>query len=392
MYIPRAARAALDGLIREYPILGVTGPRQSGKTTLVRAAFPDKPYVSLEDLDTRELASEDPRRFLRRYPDGAILDEVQRVPSLFSYLQTRVDEDGRVGLFVLTGSSQFDVLAGVSQSLAGRIALVPLLPFSLSELQAVEREPDSLEALFYSGLYPPIHDRQLDPGDWYGNYIGTYVERDVRNLLNVRDLSLFQRFLRFCAARTGQLANASLLANDVGVNHNTITAWLSVLEASYIIHFLRPHHRNFEKRLVKTPKLYFHDVGLAAWLLGIQSAAALEAHPMRGALFETWAVSELLKGRYNLGKPSNLFFWKDRSGREVDVLIDTGKKLIAVEMKLAQTIASDFFRGLDSWARISGDASAKPWLVYGGTQRQSRAQAEVLPWISIDELVRAVAG
>jgi predicted AAA+ superfamily ATPase len=359
---------------------------------LVRAAFPDKPYVSLQDLDTRELANEDPRRFLRRYPDGAILDEVQRVPSLFSYLQTHVDEDGRVGLFVLTGSSQFDVLAGVSQSLAGRIALVPLLPFSLSELQAVEREPDSLEALFYSGLYPPIHDRQLDPGDWYGNYIGTYVERDVRNLLNVRDLSLFQRFLRFCAARTGQLVNASLLANDVGVNHNTITAWLSVLEASYIIHFLRPHHRNFEKRLVKTPKLYFHDVGLAAWLLGIRSAAALEAHPMRGALFETWAVSELLKGRYNLGKPSNLFFWKDRSGREVDVLIDTGKKLIAVEMKSAQTLASDFFRGLDSWVRISGDASAKPWLVYGGTERQSRAQVEVLPWISIDELVRAVAG
>ncbi len=175
-------------------------------------------------------------------------------------------------------------------------------PFSLSELQAVEREPDSLEALVYSGLYPPIHDRQLEPGDWYGNYIGTYVERNVRNLLNVRDLSLFQRFLRFCAARTGQLVNASLLANDVGVNHNTITAWLSVLEASYIIHFLKPHHRNFEKRLVKTPKLYFHDVGLAAWLLGIQSAAALEAHPMRGALFETWAVSELLKGRYNLDR------------------------------------------------------------------------------------------
>ena len=378
--------------MRGYPVVGVTGPRQSGKTTLVQAAFPDKPYVSLEDLDTRDLANEDPRRFLRRYPDGAILDEVQRVPSLFSYLQTHVDDEGRAGLFVLTGSNQFDVLAGVSQTLAGRIALVPLLPFSLSELQAVGREPDSLEALLYGGLYPPIHDRNLDPGDWCDNYFGTYVERDVRNLLNVRDLGMFQRFLRFCAARTGQLVNTSALANDVGVNHNTITAWLSVLEASYIIHFLKPHHRNFEKRLVKTPKLYFHDAGLAARLLGVQSAAALDAHPMRGALFETWAVSELLKGRYNLGKPSNLFFWKDRSGREVDVVIDTGEKLIAVEMKSGQTIASDFFRGLDSWVRISGDASTKPWLVYGGSERQSRAQAEVLPWMEIDELVRATAG
>ena len=201
MYVPRAARATLDRFSRGYPVVGVTGPRQSGKTTLVRAAFPDKPYVSLEDLDTRDLANEDPRRFLRRYPDGAILDEVQRVPSLFSYLQTHVDDDGRAGLFVLTGSNQFDVLAGVSQTLAGRIGLVPLLPFSLAELQAVGKDPDSLESLLYSGLYPPIYDRGLDPGDWYGNYIGTYVERDVRNLLNVRDLGLFQRFLRFCAAR-----------------------------------------------------------------------------------------------------------------------------------------------------------------------------------------------
>jgi len=392
MYIRRVARTTLGRLVKSYPVVGVTGPRQSGKTTLVRQAFSGKPYVSLEDLDTRALASEDPRRFLGRYPDGAVLDEVQRVPSLFSYLQTRVDEDGRMGLFVLTGSNQFDVVAGVTQSLAGRIALVPLLPFSLSELQAVERAPHSLESLLYFGLYPPIYDRELDPTEWYGNYVGTYVERDVRNLLNVRDLGLFQRFLRFCAARTGQLVNASALANDVGVNHNTVTAWLSVLEASYIIHFLKPHHRNFEKRLVKTPKLYFHDAGLAAWLLGIQNAKALEAHPMRGALFETWVVSELLKGRYNLGKSSNLSFWKDRSGREVDVVIDTAAKPIALEVKSGQTVASDYFRGLDSWARLTGDASARSWLVYGGEERQSRSQAEVLPWKDIHELVNVAAG
>lgn len=391
MYIRRTVRATVERLLSGYPVVGITGPRQSGKTTFVRAAFPDKPYVSLEDLDTRALATEDPRRFLGRFPDGAVLDEVQRVPALFSYLQTRVDEDGRMGLFVLTGSNQFDVFAGVSQSLAGRIALVVLLPFSLSELQEAERAPKTLESLLYSGLYPPVHDRDLDPTEWYGNYVSTYVERDVRNLLNVRDLSLFQRFLRFCAGRTGQLVNTSALANDVGVNHNTISAWLSVLDASYIIHFLKPHHRNFEKRLVKTPKLYFYDVGLAAWLLGIQNESALEAHPMRGALFETWAVSELIKGRYNAGKSSNLFFWKDRSSREVDVVIDTGEKLVAIELKSAQTIAGDFFRGLDSWARLTGSASAKSWLVYGGTERQSRSQAEVLPWRDINELVR-VAG
>lgn len=392
MYVPRVIGRTVKELARGYPVLAVTGPRQSGKTTFVRAAFPDKPYVSLEDLDTRQLASEDPRGFLRRYSDGAIFDEVQRVPSLFSYLQTHVDAVRRMGLFVLTGSNQFGVLSSVSQSLAGRIALVALLPFSLTELQSVNLAPDSLEAILYTGLYPPIHDRHLEPANWYGNYVGTYVERDVRNLLNVRDLALFQRFLRFCASRTGQLVNASALANDVGVNHNTITAWLSVLEASYIIHFLKPHHRNFEKRLVKTPKLYFHDPGLAAWLLGIQSAAAIETHPMRGPLFETWVVSELLKGRYNLGKRSNLFFWKDRSGREVDVVIDTGVKLIPIEVKSGQTLASDFFRGLNAWMRISGEASAKPWLVYGGPERQSRAQAEVLPWMQIEELVKVAAG
>jgi len=386
MHVPRRARATLERFADEYPAVGVVGPRQSGKTTLVRATFPELPYVSLEDLDVRELASEDPRRFLASYARGAVLDEVQRVPSLFSYLQTRLDASGKVGQFVLTGSSQFDILAGVAQSLAGRIAIVSLLPFSLPELQAVDRAPGSLETLLHTGLYPPIHDRGIDPGGWYGNYVATYLERDVRQLLNVRDLGVFQRFLRFCAARTGQLVNASSLANDVGVSHNTVSSWLSVLEASYIIHFLKPHHRNFEKRLVKTPKLYFHDVGLAAWLLGIQSPEVLETHPMRGALFETWAVSELLKGRSNLGLPSNLYFWKDRNGREVDVVIDSGEKLTAAEMKSGRTIASDFFRGLDVWTRVSGHASDTPWLVYGGSERQSRAYAEVLPWSSIREL------
>ena len=373
-------------LARGFPAVAVTGPRQSGKTTLARETFPRKPYVSLEEPDQREFATSDPRRFLAQFPDGAVLDEVQRAPDLFSYLQTLLDEDGRVGRFVLTGSSQFDVVSGISQSLAGRVGLVTLLPFSLAELNQTNRAPDTLEELLYAGLYPPIHDRGLEPGMWLGSYVQTYVERDVRRMINVRDLSLFQRFVRMCAARTGQLLNASQLASDCGVTHNTARAWLSVLEASYLIHLLQPHHRNFNKRLVKTPKLYFYDPGLAAWLLGVQTPDQLVTHPMRGALFETWVVSELLKQRFNRARPSNLSFWRDRTGREVDVLIDTGQSLMPVEIKSSQTVAADFFEGIERWQRVAGGARGQGWLVYGGDRRESRSGAEVIPWRRVDDL------
>lgn len=281
MLIPRDAESTIRRLAEGYPVVAITGPRQSGKTTLVRALFGERPFVSLEDLDERELARDDPRAFLARFPDGAVLDEIQRAPDLFSYLQTRVDEDGRPGLFILTGSQQFDLLAGITQSLAGRVALVRLLPFSLGELQRAEQAPSALEDLLFQGLYPPIHDRRLDPVIWYGNYVRTYVERDVRQIINVQDLSVFQRFVRMCAGRCGQLLNLTSLGNDCGISHATARSWLSVLEASYLVYLLRPHRRSFGKRLVKSPKLYFYDPGLAARLLGIQEPDQLASAARR---------------------------------------------------------------------------------------------------------------
>jgi predicted AAA+ superfamily ATPase len=391
MLIRRHAEATLLQLAREYPVVAVTGPRQSGKTTLVRKVFPRKPYVSLEDLDERQFATDDPRGFLSRYPDGAILDEVQRCPALFSYLQTRLDEARKKGLFVLTGSQQFNLLSGITQSLAGRVALIPLLPFALSELQAAKAAPKTLSELLFRGLYPPLYDGHRQAGIWYGNYMRTYIERDVRQVIKVRDLSAFQRFVRMCAGRTGQLTNLSALAGDCGITHNTAKAWLSVLEASYIVHLLQPHHRNFDKRLVKTPKLYFCDTGLACWLLGIRAAAELDSHAQRGALFETWAVAELLKARYNRGLESNLYFWRDRSGNEVDVLIEAGGKLAPVEIKAGQTVSSDHFRGLERWRAMAKKISGKAWLLYGGNKAQSRSGYDAVPWAEIGAFASRLA-
>jgi predicted AAA+ superfamily ATPase len=391
MLIRRTAEGALRELAQGYPVVAVTGPRQSGKTTLVRMVFPEKSYVSLEDLDQRAFAQADPRGFLARYPEGAILDEAQRAPELFSYLQTLVDADRRAGLFILTGSQQFGLLAGITQSLAGRVALLPLLPFSLEELTSADVDPVSLDALLWTGLYPPIHDRKLvAAGAWYGNYVATYLERDVRSLVNVRDLGTFQRFLRMCAARTGQLVNLSGLASDCGVTHNTARAWLSVLEASYLVSLLPPYHRNLGKRLVKTPKLYFLDTGLAAWLLSVQDPSHLGVHPSRGALFETWVVNELLKGRFNRGLRSNLFFWRDQGGHEVDVLVDQGNRLLAVEAKSGATVTKDSFAGVRFWKDLAGDEAGASWVVYGGDEEQQRSEAHVLPWRGIASLARAV--
>ncbi len=391
MQINRNAHSTARDLFAGYPVVAITGPRQSGKTTLVQAAFPELPYANLEDLETREFAVTDPKGFLASYRDGAVLDEVQRAPELFSELQVRVDEARQPGLFVLTGSQQFGLLAGVTQSLAGRIALVPLLPFSLGELSDEGKAPNRLEDLLWKGLFPPVHDRELDPRTWYGNYVQTYLERDLRQLLAVRDLSSFQRFLKMCAARSGQLLNLSGLANDCGVTHNTAGAWISVLEASYLVHLLRPHHENLGKRLVKTPKLYFADPGLAAWLLGIEDADQIATHAQRGALFETWLVSDLLKARFNKGLASNLFFWRSRSGIEIDIIAERGNSLVAVEAKSGQTIAGDFFKGLEKWQGLAGEKAAGSWLVYGGEKVHRRRRVSVLSWSDISALESAIA-
>ena len=381
--IKRQAETVLLDLAKGYPILAITGPRQAGKTTLAQSTFPDKRYVSLEDLDEREFADQDPRGFLARFPDGAILDEAQRCPNLFSYLQTRVDAEKRMGLFVLTGSQQFGLMSNITQTLAGRVGLIQLLPFSLQELQATNTPISSLDDVLWRGMYPPIYDRNLAPEKWFANYVMTYIERDVRQVVEVQNLSLFQRFIKMCAARVGQLINMSSLAIDCGVSHNTIRSWLSVLEAGYVVFLLQPHHQNFGKRLVKTPKLYFYDTGLAAFLLGIRDAEQLAIHSARGSLFENLVVSELLKQRYNQGLASNLYFWRNNTGDEVDVVIEQGEQLMPMEIKSGQTFNADFLTGVNKWMKIAGDAALTPQLVYGGSENMTRNGVEVRSWKQI---------
>lgn len=378
--IPREASSSLLTLAKGFPIVAVTGPRQSGKTTLVRAVFSDKPYISLEEPDKLELAAGDPRGFLRNFQDGAVIDEAQRFPALFSYLQAIVDEKKKPGLFILTGSQNFGLLESLGQTLAGRVAVVQLLPFSISELDLAGILPHELSDVLFQGLYPPLYDRDLAPAQWLANYVITYLERDVRNLLRVRDLGLFQKFLRMCAARTGQLLNLSALAADCGITHNTAQSWLSVLEASYIIVLLRPHHRNFGKRLVKSPKLYFTDTGLAAWLLNVQSPDHLAVHPLRGGLFESLIVGELLKSRFNRGLASNLFFWRNNLGDEIDVLLDQGTRLVPVEIKSGETVHSDIFKGLLKWRKFTGDSGSPAHVVYGGDEALSSRGVDITPW------------
>lgn len=376
----RSSTSTALRLAQGFPVLAITGPRQSGKTTLARTLFSGKPYVSLEDPEERAFAADDPRGFLARFPQGAILDEVQRCPDLFSYLQGVVDTRRRMGEFILTGSQQFGLMSSISQSLAGRVGLLQLLPFSLAELQAGNVLPASLDEVLLQGCYPPLYDRPVAPGDWFPNYVSTYLERDVRQLLAVRDLSLFQRFLKMCAARSGQLLNLSALAADCGISHVTAREWLTVLEASYIVFLLRPYHRNFGKRLVKMPKLYFLDTGLMAYLLGIRDAGSLAIHASRGALFEALVVSEWVKRQFNAGQPAELYFWRDNVGLEVDLLVPHGNQFMPVEIKSGATFSSDWTASLRKLSALFGDAALPPGIIYGGEGQYERDGCIVAGW------------
>jgi predicted AAA+ superfamily ATPase len=381
----RSAFSTALRLAQGFPVLAITGPRQSGKTTLARTLFADKPYVTLEDPEERSFAETDPRGFLARFPQGAIWDEVQRCPALFSYLQGVVDERQRMGEFIITGSQQFGLMSNIAQSLAGRVGLLQLLPFSLAELKEGELLPATLDAAMLQGSYPPLYDRPVTPGDWFPNYVSTYLERDVRQLLAVRDLSLFQRFLKMCAARSGQLLNLSALAADCGISHVTAREWMTVLEASYIVYLLRPHHRNFGKRLVKMPKLYFLDTGLMAYLLGIRDADTLSTHASRGALFETLVVSEWIKRQFNAGQIAELYFWRDNVGHEVDLLIPHGNQFMPVEIKSGSTFSNDWTASLRKLSSMFGDAALTPGIVYGGEGRYERDGCLVAGWQALAE-------
>jgi predicted AAA+ superfamily ATPase len=374
----------LSSLAKRYPVLTVTGPRQSGKTTLCRALFGDRAYVNLEPLDTRDAARRDPRGFLAQYRDGVVLDEIQNVPELLSYIQADVDAEHRPGRFILTGSQHFGLSAAISQSLAGRTAVFQLLPPALDELRRFADSPTDLMTTLWKGAYPRIFDQDLDPSRWYADYATTYIQRDVRQIANVTSLESFSTFLRLCAGRSGQELALNTLGADAGVSQPTARAWLSVLETSFLCHRLPVWRRNVRKQTIKTAKLHFLDSGLMCFLLGIRSPEQLATHPLRGAVFETWVVSEIYKARANAGLVPALSHYRETRGAEIDVLVDAGRTVIAVEAKSGATIASDFFHGLDALraivARLEPGRLVEQVLVYGGDQSGRTGETRIVPW------------
>ena len=374
--IHRVATQKILELANSFKALALTGPRQSGKTTLAKAVFPDKPYVSLENPDDRRYAEQDPRGFLGQYSKGAILDEIQRTPDLFSYLQEILDNSSQRGMYILTGSNNFLLQQSISQTLAGRIAHLFLIPFSLQELDAANLLPPTDNELMLKGFYPPIYDQNLPVSDWCRNYIRTYVERDVRQIKNINDLLTFERFMALLAGRCGQELNMSALGVEVGVDSKTIQAWLGVLESSFIVYLLKPHHKNFNKTIVKRPKVYFYDTALVCSLLRIKNVELMTNHPLRGAIFENMVITEMVKKCLNVGDEVNLSYWRDKTGREVDVIVDEGFNLLPIEIKSGQTVQSDYFKNIEYWNELSGEERAV--VLYGGGQTQQRSNGTLV--------------
>lgn len=381
--IKRDAEDQLRKLAGQFKAIAIIGPRQSGKTTLSKFVFPHLPYINLENPDSRRYALDDPRGFLDNYKNGAIFDEIQRTPDLFSYLQEILDNTQLKGQFILTGSNNFLLQENITQSLAGRIAYVNLLPFSLNELK--QQSKIELNELIYKGFYPPIYDQKIEPGKWYPNYIQTYIERDVRQIKNINDLETFNRFLKLCAGRVGQLLNKNNLAIETGIDNKTVDAWLSILESSFIIYRLTPHYKNYNKRLVKMPKIYFYDTGLLCNLLEINKSSQLESHYFKGNIFENLIISEFKKNKFNLSLSESLYFWRDNIGHEIDLLIEESLNLLPIEIKSGKTVHSEFFKNLSYWMKLSGEKHGK--IIYAGNTDQKRSGGiDIISWKNLSNI------
>jgi predicted AAA+ superfamily ATPase len=367
------------------PVITITGPRQSGKTTLAKMCFPDYAYVSLENPEILEEATTDPKMFLTRFSSGLIIDEIQLLPQLFSYIQIISDERNKTGEYILTGSQNFLLSAKISQTLAGRVFITHLLPFSISELKKTDFQDNNYIYYLFNGFYPRLYDRKIEPKLFYPSYIQTYIERDVRQIVNISNLFLFQKFMRLAAGRIGQILNYNSIANELGVDLKTVKSWFSILEISFICFFLQPHFQNFSKRLLKTPKLYFYDTGLVCSLLGIKKSEDLEHHWVKGAMFENMIVADLMKNYFNRSETPPLYYWRDNTGNEIDCLIDEDSLIKSIEIKSSTTVSSSFFKGLDFYQQLNPDA--KPFLLYGGTENYARKEAEITAWHNTEKLI-----
>lgn len=388
MFIKRTITTEFLLRQKQYPIVTVVGPRQSGKTTLVKQLSPERPYVNLEKPDIRAFATEDPNGFLAQYPEGAILDEVQNVPTLLSYIQVIVDEKKKAGQFILTGSHQVALHDAMAQSLAGRTTILQLLPLSFTEMQNTQIYLSTNEYLL-NGFYPRIYDNKLDYNTVYSDYVKTYLERDVRQLVHIKDLLLFQKFMRLCASRTGTILNMNDLAKDVGVSHHTIREWISILQASYLVELVAPYFENFGKRVIKSPKIYFTDVGLASYLLGIETVTQMDRDPLRGRLYETMVVMELIKTRLNKGRDANIYFYRDSEKKEIDVLYKHGAQLSAIEIKSSQTPSTDFTKGIQYFKNLVGDRFGSAYVIYGGKEEMRIHDITFFNHINASEIITA---